>query len=88
MTRKRRRRRNAPKRKSFNRKQRLDSAKSWLPTYEGSNIVKGYRKRYGVDWPTAFKELEMLGVRVVYSPNWMVTEAPTLASVTASSSTL
>ena len=55
---------NVPKRKSFKRKQRLQSAISWLPTYEGKNVFRGYRKRYGVDWPTALQELEMLGVEV------------------------
>ena len=53
-----------PRRKSFKQDRRLQSAKSWLPTYEGKNIFRGYRKRYGVDWPTALRELEMLGVRV------------------------
>lgn len=27
-------------------------------------MFRGYRKRYGVDWPTALWELEMLGVEV------------------------
>ena len=53
-----------PKRKRFDRRQRLDSAKNWLPTYEGDDIAKAYRKRFGLDWLTAFKELEMLGVKV------------------------
>ncbi len=48
---------NTPRRKSFKQDQRLQSAKSWLPTYEGKNIFRGYRKRYGVDWPTALREL-------------------------------
>ena len=55
---------NVPRRKSFKRDQRLQSAKNWLPTYEGKNVFRGYRKRYGVDWPTALRELEMLGVEV------------------------
>ncbi len=42
--------------------QRLQSAQAWLSTYEGKNVVRGYRRWYGVDWPTAFRELEMLGV--------------------------
>lgn len=55
---------NTPRRKRFKREQRLESARSWLPTYEGKNIFRGYRKRYGVDWPTALRELEMLGMEV------------------------
>lgn len=51
-----------PRRHRFKRAQRLQSAKDWLPTYTGKDIVKGYRKRYGVDWGCAFAELEMLGV--------------------------
>lgn len=46
------------------RPQRLESAKTWLETYEGNKIVKAYRKRYGVDVECAFTELEMLGVPI------------------------
>jgi len=53
-----------PKRKQYKREQRLQSAKEWLETYAGKNIVKGFRQRYGVDWKTAFTELEMLGVNM------------------------
>jgi hypothetical protein len=70
MAKKRDKQSNTPKHKSFKREQRLQSAKSWLPTYEGKNVFRGYRKRYGVDWPTALRELEMLGVEVdpAYTP--------------------
>lgn len=50
------------------RPQRLESAKSWLETYEGDKIVKAYRKRYGVSFECAFTELEMLGVPI--DPNY------------------
>ncbi len=46
------------------RPQRLESAKSWLETYKGNKVVKAYRKRYGVDWQSAFVELEMLNVPI------------------------
>jgi hypothetical protein len=46
----------------FKREQRLQSAGSWLETYEGNKVVKAYRKQYGVDFQTAFIELAMLGV--------------------------
>jgi hypothetical protein len=62
--RKKRKQSNIPRRKRFRRKQRLQSAKSWLSTYQGDNVVKAYRKRFGVDWPTAFRELEMLGIEI------------------------
>ena len=64
MARKKPKQSNVPRRKRFKREQRLASAKSWLPTYEGKNIFRGYRKHYDVDWPTALRELEMLGVEV------------------------
>ncbi|MCZ7673751.1 MAG: hypothetical protein M5U34_44875 [Chloroflexi bacterium] len=53
-----------PRRKRMKRPQRLESAKSWLETYEGNNVVKAYRKRYGVDFECALTELEMLGVPI------------------------
>ena len=53
-----------PRRKRMKRPQRLESAKSWLETYEGNKVVKAYRKRYGVDFECAFTELEMLGVPI------------------------
>ena len=64
MAKKKRKQANTPRRKRFNRRQRLDSAKNWLSTYDGSNIARAYRKRYGVDWATAFIELDMLGVDI------------------------
>ena len=32
------------------------------PFHKGKNIIKGYKKYYGVDWTCAIKELELLGV--------------------------
>ncbi len=52
------------KRKRYNREQRLQSAKNWIREYKGQRIVKDYRKFFGVDFPTAFKELELLGVKI------------------------
>lgn len=48
----------------MNRSARLQSARSWLNTYSSENIASGYRKRFGIDWVCAFKELEMLGVKI------------------------
>ena len=48
----------------MNRKQRLQSALLWLAEYEGSHVVRAYRKRYGVDWLCAVKELQLLGVKI------------------------
>lgn len=53
-----------PRRKRMKRPQRLESAKSWLETYEGNKVVRDYRHRYGVSWDVAFVELEMLQVPI------------------------
>jgi len=46
------------------RENRLRSAKSWIKTYSGNNIVKGYSKKYSVDKLCAVKELRMIGVEI------------------------
>jgi hypothetical protein len=51
----------APKRKRYNKKQRLAAAEKWIPKYEGENLVKGYSKWFGVDKICAINELELLG---------------------------
>ena len=43
---------------------RLHSAKTWVPSYQGKNIVQGYRKNYEVDLLCGIRELEMLGIRL------------------------
>jgi hypothetical protein len=53
-----------PRAKRMDRSARLQSARVWLKTYNGKNIGAGYRRYFGVDWSCAFKELEMLGVRI------------------------
>jgi len=46
------------------REKRLSSAKDWIKTYSGNNIVKGYSKKYSVDKLCAVKELRMIGVEI------------------------
>lgn len=46
------------------REYRLSSAKNWIKTYEGDNIVWGYSKKYSVDKLCAVKELRMIGVEI------------------------
>ncbi len=46
------------------REKRLSSAKNWIKTYSGQNIVKGYSKKYSVDKLCAIKELRMIGVEI------------------------
>ncbi|KAB3529589.1 hypothetical protein [Alkaliphilus serpentinus] len=53
-----------PKRKRLKRKNRLQVAKKWIPTYNGKNLVKGYRRWFGVSLLCAIKEIEILGYKV------------------------
>jgi len=53
-----------PRRMRMNRAARLQSAKHWLPAYTGCDIVKGYRKWYGVSTVCAIMELRQLGIKV------------------------
>lgn len=64
MPRKKRKRALPPRAKRMDRSARLQSACTWLKTYNGKNIVSGYRRHFGVDWVCAFIELEMLGVKI------------------------
>jgi len=50
--------------KTPKREYRLRSAKSWIKTYSGNNIVKGYSKKYSADKLCAVKELRMIGVDI------------------------
>lgn len=53
-----------PRRKRMRRAARLMSAATWLPSYGGKNIVRGYARWYAVDLICAITELRMLGVAV------------------------
>jgi len=50
--------------KSLSREKRLKSAKRWLASYRGKNVVRGYRKWFGVSDVCAVLELRMLGVDI------------------------
>jgi predicted membrane metal-binding protein len=50
--------------KTLKREKRLSSAKSWIKTYSGKNLIKGYSKKYSVDKLCAVKELRMIGVEI------------------------
>lgn len=53
-----------PRRLQMNRAARLQSAKHWLPTYTGRDLVRGYRNWYGVSTVCAIVELRRLGIEV------------------------
>lgn len=46
----------------MNRKSRLESARRWIRTYKGKDLVTGYSRWYGVDKVAAVVELQLLGV--------------------------
>ena len=48
----------------MNRKQRLQSAQTFIQNFGGRNIARGYSRWYGVDRRCAVLELKMLGVRL------------------------
>jgi hypothetical protein len=43
---------------------RLQAAKRWIAEYRGTNLVRGYRKWFGVSDVCAVMELRMLGVDI------------------------
>ena len=47
--------------KTLKREARLAKARQWLPTYEGTKIVRAYRKRFCVDVTNAVRDLQELG---------------------------
>lgn len=51
-------------RKTLSRARRLQRAKRWLASYRGKNLVRGYKKWFGVDDVCAVVELRMLGVDI------------------------
>ena len=53
-----------PRTKRMNRKQRLQAAPRWLAGYGRSPVVRSGRKRYGVDWLCAIRELQLPGIGI------------------------
>ena len=47
--------------KTEQREGRLRKARQWALTYEGSHIVRAYRKRFKVDYSCALNDLEAIG---------------------------
>jgi len=48
----------------MNREARIQSAPHWLKTFSGRDVVRGYRKWYGVSTVCAILEVRMLGIVV------------------------
>ncbi|HYR06623.1 MAG TPA: hypothetical protein VEQ60_02565, partial [Longimicrobium sp.] len=53
-----------PRRKGLSRTTRLQAAKRWIAEYRGKNLVRGYKKWFGVSEVCAVVELRMLGVDI------------------------
>ena len=47
--------------KAERREARLRKVRQWALTYEGSHIVRAYRKRFKVDYSCALNDLEAIG---------------------------
>ena len=55
---------NTPRRKRMKKEGRLQSAKYWIPTYKGKNIVQGYANWFGISKLGAVSELKLLGIQI------------------------
>ncbi len=53
-----------PRVKRLKRPQRLQSAKTWITTFTGKNLLRGYCRRFAVDWRCAAIELKLLGISI------------------------
>lgn len=49
---------------TIKRERRLSKARKWITTYEGKNVIRGYKKRFGVDVTCAIKELQIIGAKL------------------------
>ena len=58
-----------PRVKRMKRLARLQSAKKFLATFSGENILKGYCKHFAVDWRCGAIELRLLGIAL--DPNYL-----------------
>jgi len=56
--------------KTLAKQKRLSKARHWIPTYNGTKILKGYKKKFSVDTPTALRELQELGME--FDPDYIV----------------
>ena len=48
--------------KTLPREKRLIRAKQWITQYGGEHLIRGYRKKFGVDRMSAIEDLFLLGV--------------------------
>jgi len=47
--------------KEQRREQRLRKARQWVLTYEGTHIVRAYRKRFHLDYTCALNDMQAIG---------------------------
>ncbi len=60
MSRKKKKKSNTPRTKRMNKNARLSSASHWLKSFDGKNLLRSYKNRYGVDELCAMLELRLL----------------------------
>jgi hypothetical protein len=54
---------------TLKKESRIAKAKNWLPTYEGTKVVRAYRKKFHVDVGCAVRELQEIGY--VFKPGYV-----------------
>lgn len=47
--------------RTLKKESRIARARNWLPTYEGTKVVRAYRKKFRVDTTCAVRELQEIG---------------------------
>ena len=62
---------------------RIARARNWLPTYDGTKVVRAYRKKFGVDTVCAVRELQEIGYEFKpgYVDNLLSAEAAHIAAL-------
>ena len=65
------------------REARIAKARNWLPTYEGTKIVRAYRKKFHVDTICAIRDLQEIGYEFQpgYVDELLKSEAGRIASL-------
>jgi len=69
--------------RTLKKESRIAKARHWLPTYEGTKVVRAYRKKFHVDATCAVRELQEIGYEFQpgYVDNLLKSEAGRIASL-------
>ena len=68
--------------RTLRKESRIARARNWLPTYEGTKVVRAYRKKFHVDVACAVRELQEIGheFQPGYVDNLLKSEAGRIAA--------